>query len=394
MKLELSKINYFLILVTLLISIDSILYFNMENLPTIMLYIIVLLIPLITLIKHTYGTNTRVLDKQVPKFVYNLIDFGLTILVVAQVSLLVDSLSWLISGNPAVVNNISNSGYWLVAMILYIASHNLSNRQNVIKICTYILAIFDLILIPMILIYIISSNYGGLLAQSTLGQLDMTINTVVKIFPLLSILLFARNNRTEEQKIGNMLYPALSWMILVFSLAVLAISGSTLEIGVVNDSSYAVKFFENLQQAHVLNVFDYDVATIAAGYQFLNSTLVLLLLTLIKEALYEKSCVYVRKNEYIADEEMKIVYKKYKARNNMILFALLIGFIALISPSLHDLTTLVSNWSTIAALIINFIFIAIISIHYIKQASETRFIKSLSIYLIVVSAGLIIFYFV
>ncbi|WOO89372.1 hypothetical protein R2F61_01325 [Mollicutes bacterium LVI A0078] len=393
MRLQLSKVSYFLILVTLMVSIDSILYFNIENLPGIIMYIIVLLIPLVRLIKHVFTTNTRIVDNKIPKLVYDLIDLGLLIMIVAQISLLVDSISWLISGNPAVVNNISNSGFWIVSMLIYIAVHNLGNRQKLIRNSAYVLAFFDIILIPLVLIYIITSSYGGLLAGVTLGQLDMTMNTIIKIFPLLSILLFARNKKVEEDKISAMLYPALWWMIFIFALTVIAVSGSTLEIPVVNDEGYVVKFFQNLNQAHILNAFDYDVTTVVAGYQFLNSMLALLLLTLVKDALYERSSIYIRKNEYIADADMKGVYKNRKARHNIMLFAILTIFIVVISPTLYDLTVLVSNLATFAMLVINFVFIAIMGFHFLKQTEETKFIKFLSVYLMLISSGLIAVYF-
>ncbi len=394
MKLELSKISYFLIFVTLLISFNSLLYFNIDNLPEIILYIIALVIPLIRIIKYTFATNTRIIDNQIPKFVYALIDIGITILLVAQISMLVDSISWLISGNPAVVNNISNFGFWMIAMMVYIAVHNIGNRQSLIRNSAYVLAVFDILLIPVLLLYIVSSGYGGLLSASSLGQLDMTINTIISIFPLLSILLFARNTRTEEEKMASMLYPALFWMIAIFSLVVLAVSGTTNQVVVANDGTYAVSFFENLRQANILNIFDYDIATLAAGYSFLNGILVILLLTLIKDALYERSCIYVRKNEYIDDSGMKIVYKKRKALQNVVVFAILIMFLVLISPSLYDLTMYISNIATVAALFLNLIFISIIGIHITKQSDEPGFIKGLAIYLMSISLGLIIIFFI
>lgn len=391
--MKLSKLNYFLILVAVVTSAENLIYFNISNLFQIIGYLVLIIIPLVLFIKSVYSQNIRILDSQISRIMYLIIQILLTFILVAQFTYLIDSLAWLITGNPAVITNISNFGVWFVGIIFLVCAINLGNKQTILKFTSVFLGIFNLVLIPFLLLFVITSLYGGLLHEQLIGHVDASFKQLIQLLPLLSILLIARSKPEEEQKIADMLLPAIAWMILIFGMTMYAITSLTTS-DVVGSSNYLFDFFESLRKAQILNIYNYNFASLIALYKFMNSVLLIMILIIIKTTLYDKSFVYVCHSEYLLEEDAKNVFLIRRRRQTLLVFALIMAFVVPLSGSLYHLNTIVTRVATMAIIVLNMLTVSIMAYNILKNKHVTISTKILGVYTSISSIIVFILYFV
>lgn len=389
--MRLSKFYYFLIITTILTTEKNIIYFNSHNRLVIGSYLILVLIPLILLIKNVYSNNIRVLDNQVPRFIYWVIEVLLSVVMVAQITYLIDSLSWLITGNAAVVTNISSFGFWFVAIIFLVCGYNLQNYQGLIKFCAGLLSVFNIVVVPLLLLYVISSSYGGLLSDNMIGYAEATFVQLLHTLPLLSVLLFVRSKPEEEQRISKVLWSSFVWMLAMIGLTIVMIDSVTTN-DIASSHNYLLTLIDNLQQSNVINVYSLDFTMGIALYQFMNSVLILLLLVQIRKAIIKKKFVYARKSQYLQTDEAQSAYQSKKVQQNILVFAILMGIVVKLATDLAHLTLLVSKASIISVVILNCLFVTILTLTVFKSKTEKKSLKLLSLYNAMVAIMIVIVY--
>lgn len=391
--MRLTKLNYFLILVAVVTSVENLIYFNVTNLPQILVYVGLLVIPLTLFIKKVYRQNIRIVDNQISRIMFAILEILLTLVLVAQVTYLIDSLAWLITGNPAVITNISNFGFWFVGIIFLICAVNLANKPTIIKFTSGFLGVFNIVLIPLLLLYIITSIYSGLLHDQLIGHVDASFKQLLQLLPLLSILLIARSKPEEEKKIADMLIPAITWMIFIFFITMYAVTALTTS-DVAGSSNYLFDFFESLRKAQILNVYNYNFTSVIALYKFMNSALLIMLLVVIKTALYEKSFVYVRKSEYLLEADAKQVYLIRKRRQTLLFFAIVMAVVVPLSATLYHLNILVTQVATFAVIVLNMLTVTLMANAILNNKHATTSTKILGLYTSVMSIIILILYIV
>ncbi len=391
--MKFSKFNYFLILVAVLATLENMIYFNDSNISEIGLYMIAVIIPIILLIQVVYRSNIRTLDNKIPRIIYVIVEVLITLLLVAQITYLIDSLAWLITGNSAVISNITNFGFWFVAVIVIVCVYNLQNREKLIKFSASFIGLFTIVFIPLMLISIISTTTTGINSQYFIGHLESSFVQLLQILPLISILLFVRSKPEEEQKISQVIWPAFAWMLFMLVLAVIAISNVT-TADIAANNNYLLTLFESLRQAKILDVFSFDFATIVALYKFMNSVLFILLLVTFKTAIIERKYVYVRQSEYLKEEDARTVYVQKKKQHNVIVFGVVMAIVVPLAHNLFQLNLFVTNIATVAVLVLNAIFITTIALTILNSKTNSKRDKILSLYTAVISIIIFLIYIV
>lgn len=388
-----SKFNYFLILVAIVTSVENLIYFNISNIFQIIIYVALVVLPIVFFIKNVYKQNIRVLDNQVPKIIYVVIEVLLIFLLVAQFTYLIDTFAWLITGNPAAINNVSNFGVWFVAIVFLICSENLKNTRMMIKVISIFLGFFNLIIIPLVLLYLISSTYSGLLNVQLIGHVDATFKQFIQLLPLLSVLLIARSKPQEEKKISEMLLPAIGWMIFIFIMTIICITVLTTS-DVASANNYLFDFFEMLKESRGLNIYNYDLTTVLALYEFMNSALIILLIVHIKNKVNKKSFIYARQSEYLQMEDSKQVYINRKRIQTLVIFGLIMAVVVPLSSTLYHLNVLVSQVSTVSIIVLNMLCITLMGNAILNDKNSSNSLKLQGLYTAVMSIIILILFIV
>lgn len=394
MKVSFSRHIYFLMFIAIMLSAENLLYFHQQNLPQIGLFFFAVVIPSILFVSIFYKQDIRISDQQIPKIVYRLLHLLLIVIISGQIVYLIDSLAWILTGNAVIISNVSIAGFCIVAVLFYICSYSLSRYQDFLRNLVIGLAAFYIVIIPILLIYIVTTTYVGALQAVQIGYLPLDHRQIVKMLSLFTILLLVRNEKASEQELVKSLWPAFCWVIFILALSVVAITGTTSNTLDAADGQYFIRYFDSLRDMHVLNVFNNEVTIIIASYKLISSLFNILLLTVIIQVINRKSFVYARGSEYLEQTVHKTIYTTRQNSYGLRIFILIMGVIGLYSSNLYQLTVSVGDISSLATALINLIALLVATIYLFRSKQEKLGVKLLGSYLSIVALVIIVLYFI
>ncbi len=380
-----------MIFVAIFIKIGTMFYLKSTQLVEVIAFVLLLIIPLLALVRIIYQENIRFDESKIPKIMFYFTEGTIIALISAHITIVINNIAWILSGNPIVIENISSIGFLLLSVAVFIIINNLMDYEKLVERLAISLGFFNFVLIPATLIYLIASAYSGVFDADKIGYLELTAGNIGTLLPLLSILLVFRTNHEEELIRSNAIMKAALWSICVYFLAYLAISLTTSNQVAANTNGYIVQYFQKITNVNTLDFASYDFISILAFIQLLKSSLIILILFMFLKHVYQMHFVHIQPSDYLETTKQKEAYIKSRKRFSYLAYVLILIVLLVSSISITNLDETTMSMIIWCKLIINALIMIFIFIGLMNKRMISKKTKALAIYLTCISIVVMIF---